>query len=143
MSSALDEILEGFEPSPQIVSVMAQSRPAVVLGLDIGASGFRAALFDQRGEDIAGARVRQPWPALDDATSFNAEQRLAWIEKAIDDFFALAKSVDLEIQLISISCFWHSIVGVDGNGDSTTPVFTWASTDATEAARELRGLFDE
>ena len=76
MSSALDEVLEGFEPSPQIVSVMAQSRPAVVLGLDIGTSGIRAALFDERGKDIDGASVRQPWPAMDDPTSFIAEPRL-------------------------------------------------------------------
>ena len=143
MSSALDEVLEGFEPSPQIVSVMAQSRPAVVLGLDIGTSGFRAALFDQHGKDIDGACVRQPWLAMDDPTSFNAEPRLAWIEKAIDNLFGLAKPVNFQIQLISISCFWHSLVGVDENGHSTTRVFTWASTDATEAARELRELFDE
>lgn len=143
MSSALDEILDGFEPSPQIVSVMAQSRPAAVLGLDIGTSGIRAALFDQRGEDIASASVRRPWPALDAATSFTAEQRLAWIEKAIDDLIDPAELIDLKIQLISISCFWHSLVGVDENGDSTTPVFTWASTEATEAAQELRQLFDE
>ena len=143
MSSALDEVLEGFEPSPQIVSVMALSRPAVVLSLDIGTSGIRAALFDQRGKDIDGACVRQPWPAMDDPTSFNAEPRLAWIEKTIDNLFGLAKPVDFEIQLISISCFWHSLVGVDENGNSTTRVFTWASTRATAAAQELRDRFDE
>ena len=143
MSSALDEVLEGFEPSPQIVSVMAQSRPAVVLGLDIGTSGIRAALFTEGGEHIPSANVRQYWPPMDVATSFNAEQRLSWIESAVDDLFALAKPVDCQIQLISISCFWHSLVGVDENGDSTTPVFTWASTEATAAARELRQLFDE
>ncbi len=143
MSSALDEVLEGFEPSPQIVSLMPQSRPAAVLGLDIGTSGIRAALFDEHGEDIASASVRQHWPAANDATSFNAEQRLGWIESAIDDLFGLAKTIDLEIQQISISCFWHSLVGVDENGDSTTPVFTWASIEATAAAQELRDLFDE
>ncbi len=143
MSSALDEILEGFEPSPQIVSAMAQSRPAVVLGLDIGTSGVRAALFDERGEDISSSSVRQHWPAVDNTTSFNAEQRLGWIESAIDHLFGLARPVDVEIKLISISCFWHSLVGVDENGDSTTPVFTWASTEATYAAQELRQLFDE
>ena len=143
MSSALDEVLEGFEPSPQIVSVMAGSRPAVVLGLDIGTSGIRAALFDERGEEIESASVRLPWPAVDDATAFNAELRLSWIEKAIDDLLSRSTSIDSQIQLISISCFWHSLVGVAADGSSTTPVFTWASTEATDAARELRELFDE
>ena len=144
MSSALDEVLEGFEPSPQLVSVMTGSRPAVVLSLDIGTSGIRAALFDERGEEIEGASLRLRWPALhDDATAFNAELRLGWIGDAIDDLLALSSPVAPEIQLISISCFWHSLVGVAEDGDSTTPVFTWASTEATGAAEELRRSFNE
>lgn len=144
MSSALDEVLEGFEPSPQLVSVMTGSRPAIVLGLDIGTSGIRAALFDERGEAIESASIRQRWPVLDDdVTTFNAELRLSWIGKAIDDVLGLTNPVAPEIQLISISCFWHSLVGVAEDGSSTTPVFTWANTEATNAAQELRRLFDE
>ncbi|HET6669161.1 MAG TPA: gluconokinase [Pyrinomonadaceae bacterium] len=143
MSSALDEVLEGFEPSAQIVSVMAGSRPAVVLGLDIGTSGIRAALFDERGEEIESASVRLPWPGVDEATAFNAELRLSWIATAIDDLLSRSISIDRQIQLISISCFWHSLVGVAADGSSTTPVFTWASTEAAGAAHELRELFDE
>ena len=143
MSSALDEVLEGFEPSPQIVSVMAESRSPLVLGLDIGTSGIRAALFDERGEEIEGASVRLTWPILADATTFIAEERLGWVEKAIDDLLDQLRPINPAIRLISISCFWHSLVGVDEDGRSTTPVFTWASTEATGAAQELRRLFDE
>ena len=142
MSSALDEVLE-FEPSPQIVSVMAGSRPAAVLGLDIGTSGIRAALFDHFGEELEGACVRRPWPELDDTTTFNAEERLRWIEQTIDDLFDLARPIEPAVQLISLSCFWHSIVGIAEDRGSTTPVFTWDSTEATDAAQELRTLFDE
>ena len=143
MSSALDEVLEGFEPSPQIVSVMAELRSPLVLGLDIGTSGIRAALFDERGEEIENASVRLTWPVLADATTFIAEARLGWVEKAIDDLLDQLRPIGPAIRLISISCFWHSLVGVGEDGGATTPVFTWASTEATGAAQELRRSFDE
>ncbi len=49
MSSVLDNVLEGFEPSPELVSVMAGSKTAAVLAVDIGTSGVRASLFDEFG----------------------------------------------------------------------------------------------
>ena len=143
MSSVLDEVLEGFEPSPQIVSVMAGSRPAAVLGLDIGTSGVRAALFDERGYEIEDASVRLPRSALDDVTTLNAEESLALVATAIDEVLLPAQPQDLRIEIISISCFWHSLLGVDDHARPTTPVFTWANTQATAAAEELRKSFEE
>ena len=142
MSSVLDEILEGFEPSPQIVSVMAGSRPATVLGLDIGTSGVRAALFDEQGTEIEDANVRLARSTLDDVTMLDAAESVTLTAKAIDEVLDLAPN-HLNIQLISISCFWHSLIGVDADGCATTPVFTWASRQATAAARELRNSFDQ
>jgi gluconokinase len=143
MSSVLDEILEGFEPSPQIVSVMAGSRPARVLGLDIGTSGVRAALFDERGLEIEGTSVRLQRSALDDVTQLAAEESVALTARAIDEVLDQADPSDLAIQTISVSCFWHSLVGVDDSGRATTPVLSWANTQATAAAQELREALDE
>ena len=58
MSSVLDEVVEGLEPLSGLVSVMAGSKTPTLLGLDIGTSGVRAALFDERGREIEGASVR-------------------------------------------------------------------------------------
>src|SRR5258708_733593 len=55
MSSVLDEVLEGVEPKPEPVSQMVETKPAVVLGIDVGTSGVRAALFDEHGREIPGA----------------------------------------------------------------------------------------
>ena len=143
MSSVLDEVLEGFEPSPQIVSVMAGARPATVLGLDIGTSGVRAALFDEQGVEIEDASVRLARSALDDVTMLDADDSVTLIAKAIDDVLERVTPHNLNIQLISISCFWHSLIGVDAAGHAITPVFTWAGTQATDAAGELRKSFNE
>lgn len=143
MSSVLDEVLEGFEPSPQIVSVMAGSRPATVLGLDIGTSGVRASLFDEQGGEIEDASVRLLRSPLDDLTLLDAEESLALVFRTIDSVLELTEAHNIKIEIISISCFWHSLVGVDASGHATTPIFTWASRQATAAAQELRDSFDE
>lgn len=143
MSSVLDEVLEGFEPSPQIVSVMAGSRRAAVLGLDIGTSGIRAALFDERGYEIEGASIRLPRSTLDNVATLNAEENVAFVATAVDEVLHRAEPQDLKIEIVSLSCFWHSLLGVDDNARATTPIFTWANTQATAAAGELRQSLDE
>lgn len=139
MSSVLDEVLDGFEPSLQFVSVMAASRSASILSIDIGTSGVRAALFDDAGNQLEDAVTRLQRSALDDVTSLDADDGVALVAAAIDDVLESTKQVDL----ISISCFWHSLVGIDSANRATTPVYTWANTQATDAARELRQSFNE
>lgn len=139
----LDEVLEGFEPSPQIVSVMAGSKPAVVLGIDIGTSGVRASLFDERGHEIEGAGVRLQRSALDDHAMIDADDGVELVAQTIDAVLAKPEQLANQIELIAISCFWHSLVGIDAQSRATTPVFTWANTQAGSAARELRQFLDE
>ena len=34
-----------------------------------------------------------------------------------------------DVDAVAISCFWHSLVGVDGRGRAITPVLTWRQVD--------------
>ena len=47
------------------------------------------------------------------------------------------------IELIAVSCFWHSLVGVDESGQATTPVFGWADNRSAAAATDLRSNLNE
>ncbi len=144
MSSVLDEVFETFEPSPELVSVMLGSEPAVALSLDIGTSGVRAALFDERGRELDGGSARANW--ILPATSFDeldADELVNEVARAIDALLAKPNHLNKTIELVAISCFWHSLVGVDAEGRATTPVFGWAETRAAQAAEELRARFNE
>ncbi len=145
MSTVLDEVLEGFEPSPELVSVMAGSRTHAVLAVDIGTSGVRACLFDQRGNEIAGTGVRlQPTrSASDDAAATDAQALFSLVAETIDSVLDKPDQIAFQIDLIAISCFWHSLVGVDIHGNATTPVMGWADTRAVAAVKKLRDRFDE
>lgn len=139
----LDDVLEGFEPSPQMVSVMAGTKPAAVLGIDIGTSGVRASLFDDRGKEIDGAAVRLQRSTLDDVALINADEGLELVWQTIDALLAKTELLTTAINVISISCFWHSLVGIDADARVTTPVFTWVNKQANSAAAELRSSLDE
>ncbi|MDQ3665154.1 MAG: gluconokinase [Acidobacteriota bacterium] len=145
MSSVLDEVLEGFEPSPELVSVMAAPKTAAVLTVDIGTSGVRASLFDERGREIDGATVRilRTLSEIGDLAVTDAEADLELVTQTIDALLDQPYQTGARIQLIAISCFWHSLVGVDGQGLATTPVFGWADTQAVAVVKELRNRFDE
>ena len=58
MSSVLDDVVDEVEPAPNIVSVMAGTKPSLLLSIDVGTSGVRAALFDERGNEVPGAQAR-------------------------------------------------------------------------------------
>ncbi|MEK6280049.1 MAG: gluconokinase [Acidobacteriota bacterium] len=145
MSNVLDDVLEGFEPSPELLSVIAGSTTPVLLALDIGTSGVRAALFDERGGEVAGQSIRIDSTAtsLADFGSIDAEVLLEQVAEAIDALFANFYETNNRIEWIAVSCFWHSLVGVDDDGQATTPVFGWSDRRAAQATRQLRAEHDE
>src|SRR5918996_621840 len=105
-----------------------------VLSIDVGTSGIRAAVFDERGEQIEGVqRVRQ-WTG--DFTEVNPDLLVEEVIKAVD-------GVRERVDAIAISAFWHSLMGVDANGRPRTPLLTWADTRAVREANELRAEFNE
>ncbi len=145
MSSVLDEVLEAFEPSPELISVMAGSKSAAVLAVDIGTSGVRASLFDERGREIDGDTVRIPQPlsGIGELAVTDAEATFELVTQTIDALLDLRYLIGAQIQLIAISCFWHSLMGVDAQGLPTTPVFGWADMRAAAAVKELQSRLDE
>ena len=144
MSNVLDEIVDGLEPWSGMLPVLAGSRSPTLLALDIGSSGTRAALFDHKGRELDGASVRASYGHVTtDFATFDAEILLEHVAKTIDSLFATFAESAIRIELISISCFWHSLMGVDDAGNATTPVLGWADARAADAVYQLRSKFDE
>ena len=145
MSQVLDEAVERFEPSTELVSVMAGSRLPAILGLDIGTSGVRAALFDDKGGEIRSASVRINSRTLTlGAHGFiDADLLLEQVAQTLDALFAKLYEPTLRLELISVSCFWHSLMGIDAAERPTTPVLGWSDTRANHATQVLRAKLDE
>src|SRR5215212_11206517 len=95
-----------------------------VLSIDVGTSGARAALFDERGNEVPGAQVRsRRSAAVSGFAELDPDQLVDEVVNAIDQLLAL--EIPAQIDLIALSAFWHSLLGVDSEGRPTTPLLTW------------------
>ena len=57
MSSLLDDLADEIEPAPDGIG-NGRHKAFRFTSIDVGTSGVRAALFDERGEEVPGAWVR-------------------------------------------------------------------------------------
>lgn len=124
----------------------SEASAPLVLAVDVGTSSARAALYDAGAREVAGtdAHVRREFSATPDGGAEDeAEDLLADVLRVIDDTIARAAARDLRIEAVAVSCFMHSLVGVDPEGRAVTPVYGWADTRAASEVERLRELFDE
>jgi len=113
----------------------------MLLSIDVGTSGVRAALFDERGNEVPGAQVRSRRQAeVSDFAELDPNQLVDEVVNTIDQLLAHSTT---SIDLIAISAFWHSLVGIDSAGRPTTSLLTWADTRAAQFANDLRTHFNE
>src|SRR4029079_8156092 len=144
MSSVREDVVDEVEPAPNIMSVMAGTKPALLLSIDVGTSGVRAALFDEHGREVTGAQVRsRRSAAVSDFAELDPDQLVDEVVKTIDELLTYHFPSAAQIEFIAISAFWHSLIGIDAAGLHTTPVLTWADTRAAEFSNKLRRDFDE
>jgi len=117
-----------------------------VLTIDIGSSSARAAIYDSSGEPVpqCEGRVRYEMRVSQDGGVEADPERLAEaVETAIDHALACPGTSDAQLAGVGVSCFWHSLLGIDSSGRATTPVYTWEDTRSAPMVEALREQFDE
>jgi gluconokinase len=135
MSSVLDDVADEVEPA----RIMQGTNTSVVLSIDVGTSGVRAGLFDERGREVPGAQAysRQPL-RMSNLGEFYPNRLVNEVIDTIDRV-----PFKTPVDHIAISAFWHSLIGVDEAGNNTTMLLGWADTRAAQFANELRSQFNE
>ena len=111
----------------------------MLLSIDIGTSGVRAALFDERGNEVPGA---QAYSQRTTAMSYFGELLPNRLVKEVLDTIDRVP-FNTRVDYIAISAFWHSLLGIDATGWPTTKLLTWADTRAAQFANDLRSQFNE
>jgi len=113
-----------------------------VLAIDMGTSSVRAALFDARGKRVPGTMAQRVY-LLKTAADGMAEldpfellrQTKACIKSAVEGWNTISG--------VGVSCFWHSLLGTDAEGNPLTPIYTWADSRCRADAARLRENLDE
>lgn len=107
---------------------------------------MRAALYDLAAKRLDKTFVKNERTinfTEEGGAELDAEIALGQVEQAIEDVLAKAEELSEKIEFVTASCFWHSLVGVDGDGKPLTPVLTWADTRSAKYVENLRSHFDE
>lgn len=122
---------------------------SLVLALDFGTSSVRAILFDARGREVTSggeiveAQVKYAQTTTaDGGVQVDAEELFGYSVKCFKLFLRKAGALRKKIAAVGISCFWHSLVGVDERGLAVTPLISWADTRPASHVAELKRLFD-
>src|ERR1044072_5658882 len=114
---------------------------SLLLSIDVGTSGVRAALFNERAEEVARVRSRRAVTKVSDFAELDADLIVNEVVRTVDEL--LISSSYGQIEFIAISAFWHSLIGVDADGRPTTQLMTWADTRAAQYATDLSSRLDE
>jgi gluconokinase len=132
--------------NPESQSVDNSKIHSLTLALDIGTSSVRGALYDGEGNEIEGTQAgvrRTLCTTHDGGAELDAVDAVEQVARTIDAVLARPPAFAVHIEAVAVSCFWHSLVGVDASGRAATPVFGWADTRAARYAEELKLSFDE
>lgn len=106
-----------------------------VLALDVGTSSVRARLYDETGEWVTGVEAQTRYGPAE------AEVDPDELASASGDALAEARrAAGAPEEALAVSCFWHSLLALDGGGRPLTPVLTWRDVRAAAEARELGSL---
>lgn len=118
----------------------------LILALDVGTSSTRALLFDATGAEISGAKAQETYELTvtgEGEVSVDADKLVDVVAHTIDQALQQAGSRVSSIGAVAADTFWHSLMGVDADGQAITPLITWEDTRPRGAAAELRRQLDE
>jgi gluconokinase len=123
---------------------------SIILAFDIGTSSARTALFDMEANRIAGTIAQETYPLitsadggaeLEPATLLRATTRC--LKQTINFWRASPSLRGRKCAAVGVSCFWHSLVGCDRQGEPLTRIITWADARCRPDAARLRGRIAE
>jgi gluconokinase len=117
-----------------------------VLALDVGTSSVRAVVFEARGAMLGKTLTDLPYKVrTTDAgeVSSDPDALVKLISQSIDGALKAARKEKVAILGVGVSCYWHSLMGIDRAGRPTTELLTWADTRSAPETKNMRARFDE
>jgi gluconokinase len=127
------------------VSSAAAEAP-LILALDLGTSSFRALLFDRLGRAIDGSEEQRRYDLAttpDGGAEADARMLFGLLLATVDRALNRAGERSSDIAAVGLSCFWHSLVGLDEAGEPVAPVLFWADRRSASQVADLRNELDQ
>ncbi len=117
-----------------------------VLSADIGTSSLRVLVFNEQGQMLPNIGVQvnyEPQTTQDGGAFLDANWLLQKTVEAINGVVEQLGANANRIAAVALCTLWHSVLGVDKNGDAVTPFLLWADSRCVKEANELKRKMDE
>jgi gluconokinase len=116
---------------------------AFFLAIDMGTSSTRSAIYDGCGKRLIETTAQVTYPlvsGLEGRAELRPEDLRRAFATVLGKTFAVLRKSGPRGPLagIGVSCFCHSLLGLDARGRAITPVYTWADSRCRDAAAALR-----
>ncbi|MGH2530777.1 MAG: gluconokinase [Thermomicrobiales bacterium] len=125
---------------------LADAQTPLVLAIDLGTSSFRALLYDAAARAVAHSDVQIGYDLRttpDGGAEVDADALLALLVRCVDGVLLGRQDRVGEIAAVGVSCFWHSLLGLDDAGRPVTPVYYWGDRRSGPRVAALRAELDE
>lgn len=116
-----------------------------VLAIDMGTSSTRALIFDRMGIAVPESETQLPYDVHttpDGGVEIDPDLLMKQTAECVDGALAAAAGRGIPISLVAVSCFWHSLMGLDATMRPITPIYMWGDTRSRFAAADIRGEID-
>lgn len=113
----------------------------LILTIDIGTSSTRAILYDAAAQVVEGMVEQRPYQMTttpDGGAVFDAVAVMADVTRVIDGLLTRAGDLAKQIGAVAVDTLVGNLLGVDGQGQPVTPVFTYADTRNANATQAFR-----
>jgi gluconokinase len=124
---------------------LAEARAPLLIALDAGTSSVRALAFDRAGTTIAETESQLRYSldiTADGGATFPADALFDITVRCLDEAVTRLGARAGDVAAVGATSFWHSLLGIDDDGEPTTPVLYWADTRSAAAATALRQELD-
>ncbi|HHW48667.1 MAG TPA: gluconokinase [Clostridiaceae bacterium] len=113
------------------------------MGIDIGTSSVRAAIFDLDGKQISISQNEYPMICTEQGMGeLDPEVVFGNLIQVVKNCIEKLGGTDKKIEAIGISTQMHSFMAVDKNGRPLTNVITWADSRPVSQAEQIEKIFD-
>ena len=118
----------------------------LVLSVDIGTSSLRVLVFDAKGQMLPNIGMQvgyEPQTTPDGGAFLDADELLHRTVQAINSVLEQLSSNANHIAAVVLCTVWHSVLGVDKEGNAVTPFLLWADSRCAREAEELKRDLNE
>jgi gluconokinase len=130
---------------PSSVASEGDAAGPLAVALDIGSSSVRSMAFDRLGREVQPATAQLQYELethREGQVTLDPEAVVSLAVRCLDQTCAALEGIR-PVAAVGISCFWHSLIGLDARGDPATQVYHLADSRSAGIVDDLRGELDE